>query len=171
MTQTVELDVRSLLAAGQEPFAQIMDVVGHLLPEQSLTLRVPFKPVPLLNVMKRKGFKSSANLESDGSWQVLFTPVSKPFLTVSDNSQDVTGWAEPTQWVDLSGQDSAITRSTVLDVLNTLPKGEVIYALVAHAPGAWLDDLTKLGFQWAYSYDPVLEGFGLLVRKPAVVTD
>ncbi len=49
-----ELDVRPLLAKGQEPFQAIMTAVESLLPGQSLLLIAPFKPVPLFSVMEKR---------------------------------------------------------------------------------------------------------------------
>ena len=50
------LDVRPVLKAGGEPFADIMAAVAQLQPGQTLRLLATFKPVPLFTVMGGSGF-------------------------------------------------------------------------------------------------------------------
>lgn len=54
---TVTLDVRKGLAAGKDPFEQIMGSVNALMPEQCLKIVNTFEPLPLINVLKKKGFE------------------------------------------------------------------------------------------------------------------
>ncbi|GAB6932441.1 DUF2249 domain-containing protein [Calditerricola satsumensis] len=60
--QTVELDVRPQLARGEEPFDLIMKTVKSLAKEDTLILHAPFKPTPLIGVMKWKGFTHRATV-------------------------------------------------------------------------------------------------------------
>jgi uncharacterized protein (DUF2249 family) len=50
------LDVRPLLAAGDEPFEAIMAAVESLPPGGVLELTAPFEPVPLYAVLRARGF-------------------------------------------------------------------------------------------------------------------
>ena len=59
---TITLDVRSHVRAGIEPFTLIMKTVGGLEPGQDLRLLAPFKPLPLFNVLARKGYSHVAQL-------------------------------------------------------------------------------------------------------------
>ncbi|HVZ77833.1 MAG TPA: DUF2249 domain-containing protein [Gemmatimonadaceae bacterium] len=68
----VELDVRPLLAAGQEPFPVIMEAVGALGADQVLLLRAPFEPVPLFAVLARRGFEHYAQQQAADDWCVWF---------------------------------------------------------------------------------------------------
>ena len=164
MASDLKLDVRPLLASGQDPFAKIMQVVGELLPQQSLTLIAPFKPVPLLDVMSRKGFESRSERVADGSWRVTFTPPPSRNLSVSPLADDVAIWPDPTRLVDLSKHDTATAVAAVEDIVGSLGSGGVAYMLLADPPGDWLDRFTRAGHQWAWSYDDMVEGFGLMIR-------
>ena len=164
MASDVKLDVRPLLASGQEPFATIMQAVDQLGPGQSLTLIAPFKPVPLLSVMSRKGFSSRSERVPDGSWQVIFTPEPSRNLCVSPLADDVAIWPDPARLVDLSQHDSATAIAAIEDIVESLGCGEVGYMLLADPPGDWLDGFTRAGHQWAWSYDDKVEGFGLMIR-------
>lgn len=164
MAIDVKLDVRPLLASGQEPFATIMAAVDQLGPEQSLILIAPFKPVPLLNVMLRKGFKSQTELVSDGSWQVTFMPQPRRDLRVSPMADEIAIWPDPIKLVDLTKHDTATASAAIEDIVESLGCGEVGYMLLADPPGDWLDGFTRAGHQWAWSYDDKVEGFGLMIR-------
>ncbi len=51
-----ELDVRPLLASGNEPFGAIMAAVDELAAREVLALRTPFDPQPLHRVLGARGF-------------------------------------------------------------------------------------------------------------------
>jgi len=50
------LDVRPILEAGGEPFAQIMAAAKEVAPGERLVLEVLFEPVPLYRVLAKQGF-------------------------------------------------------------------------------------------------------------------
>ena len=55
MTEFIDIDVRPILKAGDEPFSTIMGALDRLQPGQGLRLYAPFKPLPLFGVMASKG--------------------------------------------------------------------------------------------------------------------
>lgn len=68
------VDVRPILARGEEPFDEIMSAVGDLEPDQPLVVLVPFEPVPLEGVLSAQGFTWSAETLDTGDWRVVFQP-------------------------------------------------------------------------------------------------
>ncbi len=73
-TTPLIVDVRPVLRAGGEPFADIMAAVNSLAPGQPLRLFATFKPIPLFAVMASKGFEHTEHEIGGGEWEVLFTP-------------------------------------------------------------------------------------------------
>lgn len=72
--KVVTLDVRPLLAAGQEPFGVIMSAVDAVTqPGDQLVLLAPFEPMPLYEVLERHGFSCVTTAQPDGSFVVRFT--------------------------------------------------------------------------------------------------
>jgi uncharacterized protein (DUF2249 family) len=67
------LDVRPILAAGGEPFQQIMAAVDRLDEGESLELLAPFEAVPLYAVLENRGFIHSTESLPCGNWKVTFT--------------------------------------------------------------------------------------------------
>ena len=65
-------DARPIIAAGDEPFDQIMAAVGALAPDEELVVLAPFEPVPLEGVLGAQGFSYEALDIGGGDWQVTF---------------------------------------------------------------------------------------------------
>jgi hypothetical protein len=68
----LHLDVRPMLAAGEEPFGLIMQSADRIPRGGTLELTAPFEPVPLYAVMRRRGFARSALVRGDAGWVVSF---------------------------------------------------------------------------------------------------
>lgn len=67
------LDVRPVIARGEEPFLRIMAVVDSIPPGESFLLISPFLPAPLVEKLRAEGFTARPERRSDGSWQTTFT--------------------------------------------------------------------------------------------------
>ena len=66
------LDVRPLLAAGEEPFGAIMSAVAALPPDGVLEITAPFEPVPLYAVMRAQGYDHTMLQSSPSTFLVRF---------------------------------------------------------------------------------------------------
>ena len=67
------LDVRPLIARGEEPFDKIMKAVSALAPGESFVLVTPFVPAPLIELLQSQGFDARPEHRADGGWQTQFT--------------------------------------------------------------------------------------------------
>lgn len=70
--ERVDLDVRPILREGGEPFSLIMETAGRVPEGHALRLRATFKPVPLLGVMRAKGWKHWIEHGEGDDWIVWF---------------------------------------------------------------------------------------------------
>lgn len=68
----VELDVRPILRNGGEPFTLIMETASHVPAGHVLRLRATFKPVPLLGVMRVKGWAHWIAHGEGEDWEIWF---------------------------------------------------------------------------------------------------
>jgi uncharacterized protein (DUF2249 family) len=66
------LDVRPLLARGEDPLAAIRPAVDALRTGEQLELVAPFLPSPLIERLASEGFASAVRNTSGGAWTVLF---------------------------------------------------------------------------------------------------
>ena len=68
----VHLDVREDIRGGREPFARIMAAVKALADDQALVLRAPFEPIPLYDVLGRRGFVHRTERHAADDWSICF---------------------------------------------------------------------------------------------------
>lgn len=70
--KTHRLDIRPLLARGEEPFAPIMALVEQLEPADEIVIVSPFVPAPLIERMQSAGYEVRPEHQADGSWTTRF---------------------------------------------------------------------------------------------------
>ena len=71
------LDVRTLLARGEEPFPMIMTTIAALQPAEDLLLITPFLPSPLIEKLRSDGYHARPERRADAGWQTLFSKVGR----------------------------------------------------------------------------------------------
>jgi uncharacterized protein (DUF2249 family) len=166
--QARELDVRPALAAGEEPFQAIMDAVGTLAPGQSLRLIAPFRPVPLFSVMANRGFAASDRAIGNGDWEVTFSPVAAEQDDTAGlaigSSPSAISWGAPIEELDLRDLDPPEPMVRILEALEDLQAGDVLFALLAREPVFLFPELAKRQHEWAGNFDEAGETYRLLVR-------
>lgn len=163
-----ELDVRPMLQAGEEPFQAIMAAVSALAPGQSLRLIAPFRPVPLFSVMANRGFATSDRALGGGDWEVTFAPAGsapgpEENLAVG-SSPSAVFWGEPTIELDLCDLDPPEPMVRILESLETLEQGDVLFALLIREPLFLFPELAKREHEWAGNFDASGTTYRLLVR-------
>lgn len=71
-SRALVVDARPTLAAGGEPFAEIMAAAAAVGEGEVLVVYAPFEPVPLEGVLGEQGFRYVADPLDDGDWRVTF---------------------------------------------------------------------------------------------------
>lgn len=162
-----ELDVRPMLRAGEEPFQAIMDAVGALAPGESLRLIAPFRPVPLFSVMANRGFAASDRPLDGGDWEVLFSPVTGMQAEAglaTGSSPSALSWGDPIEELDLVDLEPPEPMVRILEALEDLKPGDVLFALLAREPVFLFPELAKRQHEWAGNFDASGTTYRLLVR-------
>jgi uncharacterized protein (DUF2249 family) len=169
MTEFIDVDVRPILRAGGEPFSTIMVALDRLEPGQGLRLYVPFKPIPLFDVMADKGFAHHAAELEDGEWEVLFTPAvamsqaAEPLIVASGTSD----WPEPAVHLDNRDLDPPEPMVRILAATEQLAPGQTLCALLSREPVFLFRELIKRGHQWRGGFTPEGDTYQLTVRVGA----
>ena len=70
--KTHRLDIRPIVARGEEPLAAIMALIVKLAPADELVIVSPFLPAPLIERMQSAGYEVHPELQGDGSWSTRF---------------------------------------------------------------------------------------------------
>ncbi len=124
------LDVRPILRAGGEPFADIMQAVAALQPGQGLRLLATFEPIPLFKVLGAKGFAHASRRIDGNDWEVLFTPAA--VATAARPAEPRTPSAERHDWgapavkLDNRGLSPPEPMVRILEALGQMQPGEVL---------------------------------------------
>lgn len=66
------IDVRPIIARGEEPFTVILAAVAALAPDENLIVISPFLPSPLIERLQSGGFEARPERRTDGSWRTFF---------------------------------------------------------------------------------------------------
>lgn len=66
------IDVRPLMARGEEPFKKIMATIASLGPDEGMVVTAPFLPSPLIERMQASGYQVRPERGADGSWRTFF---------------------------------------------------------------------------------------------------
>lgn len=121
----VHLDVRPLVHGGEEPFARIMAAVRELKPGQALVLRAPFEPLPLYEVMRRRGFAHWADLRADDDVTVWFyADAAAKAGATPPRAAELRPHAGPARTLDVRGLEAPQPMVQVLRALEDLGPGE-----------------------------------------------
>ena len=164
----LELDVRPILRNGGEPFGAIMGAVGQLASGQRLKLFATFKPEPLFNVMASKGFTSEARPLNDGDWVVIFTPVEDKGVAMAHaDAQSPEIWPDPAHYLDCTELDPPEPMVRILDTLETMAEGEVLFALLGREPIFLFPELKARGHAWVGDFDVTGDAYRLMIRAGA----
>jgi uncharacterized protein (DUF2249 family) len=160
-----ELDVRPMLERGEEPFRAINQAASRIAVGDVLSLRSPFDPVPLRDVLGKQGFEAHTSGAGD-DWTTLFFRVrearaAKP-VTVAATGAPVT--AEVT--IDVSELVPPEPMMKILAALAELPDGGQLTVHHVRRPMHLYPRLDELG----YTHSTIELGpdkVQLVITKPA----
>lgn len=132
----VTLDVRPLLARGEEPFRAIMAAAAAVGPGQALCLRAPFEPVPLYDILGRRGFAHQAAQHGPDDWEIVFVKTTDGAVA-SRAGADTEASARAMGAAVADGADAIVTID-VSDLVPPEPMVRILEALEELSPGQTL---------------------------------
>jgi len=144
---SISLDVRGDAA----PFAAISQAAGQLLPGEILNLRNSFEPLPLYEVLGRRGFAHWSTRQADDDWQIFFRregpgqPDAAPASAAS-----AAGAADPAARVvlDNRGLMPPEPMMRTLEALKTLPPDSSLLILTDRQPLLLYEALEEQGYDY-----------------------
>lgn len=138
----VHLDVRDDIRRGQEPFARIMAAVKSLGEGQVLVLRAPFEPIPLYDVLAKRGFAHFTEFRADDGWSVWF----HRGAAAPAPAAPATGCPLRTVTIDVRRLEPPQPMVRVLQRLDTLGPAEQLEVLHDRRPMFLYPQLEERGF-------------------------
>lgn len=171
-SNVLSFDVRELLAGGTDPFNAIMEKVELLEKNQALEIINTFEPIPLINVLKSKGFTCEVE-RKDGLVHTCFRKVkevefsnSEASTCESDNTFDTIykSYIGKMVYVDVRHLEMPEPMTTILEKLETLPEGFCLHVDHKKVPQFLLPELKERNFEIFYNKIDA-NNIQLLIRK------
>ena len=153
----VTLDARPILEGGVDPFEEIMKTLKSMTDDQTLLVINTFEPIPLLNLLKKKGYDYQVERPEPGVvYSYLFKSNSKEERTqTADTKKDEhpdfetveKQWAGKMKEVDVHDMEMPMPMVTILEELEKLQPGEALYVHHKQLPQYLLPELESRGFK------------------------
>jgi uncharacterized protein (DUF2249 family) len=156
----VALDVRPMLARGEEPFHAIMTAAASVPLGQALRLQAGFEPLPLYDVLAGRGFSHQARQLGPEDWEIVFlrerqrseasltasrdTLLGAPLVTPLLTAPESPG---PTVRIDVSDLAPPEPMVRILEVLAQLPAGQTLLVEHVRRPVYLYPQLDALGYR------------------------
>lgn len=137
------LDVRPVLARGEEPFGSIMEAKARLKPGRVLRIIAPFEPVPLYAVFESEGYKVSSKQVKQAEWWIEFHPSG----LVRDDSYS-TGSIVMTKELDLRHLELSDFVQEAFEALRDLGRDEMLLLHTHFSPVSLFEQIEGDGFDY-----------------------
>lgn len=141
-----KLDVRPLIARGEEPFSMISGAARRIPVGQALSLRSPFDPVPLRDVLAKQGFRAHTS-GTDDDWTTIFVrerELGQKDIPAPAAANDAPVTAEIT--IDVSELVPPEPMMKILGALEDLPDGGQLTVHHVRRPMHLYPRLDELGY-------------------------
>lgn len=169
---TVELDVRSVLDAGKDPFNLILEKINQLHPQQILKLINSFEPVPLIQLLSKQGFDTHTEIINENLVFTYFFKSAKVRNSKPEIKKAHSNWEETLKkfvgklkTIDVRPLEMPLPMLTILDELEKLPNGNALYVYHKRIPVFLLPELQERKFE--YRIKEISDGeVHLLIFKP-----
>jgi uncharacterized protein (DUF2249 family) len=158
----VALDVRPMLARGEEPFHAVMTAAAAVPVGQALRLRAGFEPLPLYDVLAGRGFSHWSRQSGPDDWETIFlrreqgggaAPGSSSGSVPSAASQATmpatSELPSATVQIDVSDLAPPEPMVRILEAMAQLPPGQTLLVEHARRPVYLYPQLDALGYRHA----------------------
>ncbi|HEV2483018.1 MAG TPA: DUF2249 domain-containing protein [Puia sp.] len=161
--QVLELDVRPLIAAGNDPLKAILEKIRMLEPGMVLKIINSFTPLPLIALLSKKGFRSwTDNIEEDvvNTYFLLDEqanadiPIGAPDTSAAATSNEAAWSAMMKRFagnlvsLDVRELQMPLPMMAILETLDDLPPGNGLFVHHKRIPVFLLPELAERGFTY-----------------------
>ena len=157
-TNIVDLDVRPILDSGVDPFNVIMDGLKTLKDSETLRIINTFEPIPLLNIIKKKGYEYESERPEEGVVhtylkKIVGEVVAEEFeLKISDREltyEDLEHKYEgKLNEIDVRDLEMPMPMVTILEAIESLEEGHALYVHHKRLPQYLLPELKEREFDY-----------------------
>ncbi len=175
-TASIELDVRPILALDKDPLKQIMIKTMELKPGQTLKIINSFEPLPLINLLSKKGFDSHTEVMDKDTVYTYFylaepaiyaaeAPLAEEHTDEESFSDLLKRFEGKLDKVDVRALDMPQPMVTILDRLDVMAAGNALFVHHKKVPVYLLPQLEEKGFKYSIRKEDE-HNILLLIYKP-----
>jgi uncharacterized protein (DUF2249 family) len=148
--QIVKLDVRPVIAGGEDPLQLILETVKQLQSGEILEIINTFEPTPLMYLLKKQGFESYAKVVNDDLVQTYFYRKITAVPMAVDTEQNSTGWEDllqrfegRMQTIDVRQLEMPGPMMNILEALEKLDADQALFVYHKRIPVFLLPELAE----------------------------
>lgn len=173
-SEVLQIDVRDIIAAGDDPLNLILSNVKKVKEGQIFAILNSFEPIPIIHLLEKKGYESYVQYIDTEEVLTYFhkktsleapvkdTPVEK---TEKENFSDMLkNYQGNTIETDVRHLEMPMPMLTILELVESLPSNHILYVHHKKIPVYLLPELEDKGFE--YFIHEVEEGeVKLIIRR------
>ena len=153
----VRLDVRPTIESGADPFKEIMQKIKTLKAEETLQIINVFEPIPLINILKEKGFKTWTDIINDNEYHTFFTKETSnthknivESMPISQGSFDekLSSYGGNIREIEVRHLEMPEPMVTILEEIETLPNTHILLVNHKKVPQFLLPELKTRNYGW-----------------------
>jgi len=154
--QIVTLDVRAMLASGNDPLKLIQQKVKDLHQGQVLQIINTFEPTPLIKLLEKQGFETYVKAAENNIVETYFYKAANTKNPEVEASTETSGdwdailnrFANKLQSIDVRHLEMPMPMMTILETLEELPEHTALYVHHKRIPVFLLTELKERNFDY-----------------------
>ncbi|GMT45029.1 MAG: hypothetical protein IEMM0006_0861 [bacterium] len=153
----ITLDVRPILSGGSDPFDEIMRTIKGMKEEETLLIINTFEPVPLLNILQKRGYIYQTERPEPGIVYCYLqkagpvTPTDEATEAKGNETHDFdsieTRFQGKLTEIDVRDMEMPMPMVATLEALEKLNEGEALYVHHKRLPRYLLPELENRGYK------------------------
>lgn len=153
--QIIELDVRPIIEADEDPLSLIVKTVKQIKQGQALKIINTFEPTPLLSLLKKQNFESYVDHVSDDLVETYFFRTGSKEVEIGDNANDASDWdffiekyKDNLEIINVQQLEMPGPMMAILGALETLPLHKALFVYHKRIPVFLLPELKEKNFDF-----------------------
>ncbi|WP_440134189.1 DUF2249 domain-containing protein [Chitinophaga sancti] len=148
--QVVVLDVRPVIAAGEDPLSLILQTIKTIQAGQVLKIVNTFEPTPLMILLKKQGFEAYADHIEEDLVETWFYKNADINIKVQAGNWEeaLKRFENKLQTIDVRALQMPLPMHTILESLDTLPEDKALFVYHKRIPVFLLPELAQRGFEY-----------------------
>jgi uncharacterized protein (DUF2249 family) len=149
-TAATRLDVRPLLARGEDPLKLALEMADKTGLGGIFIIDAPFDPAPMRRMFSNLGFEDYAEELAGDHWRVHFHRVASAAEAAADGAKAARVWREAEDWhIDVRGLEPPAPMRAIISLIETPAVSGPVIVHHEREPIYLYPELAERGWRWA----------------------